>query len=94
MMVGYGASDDYTIPSALVRDLTQRGISDVQVTNFGQPGYVRTQELILLFAQLRRRNIPELVIFYDGCNDAFSAFQSGQAGVTENEGNRARSSIS
>lgn len=89
-MFGFGATDDYTIPSVLVKDLAQRGISGVEITNFGQPGYVSTQEIILLFAQLRRRNMPDLVIFYDGYNDTYSAFQNGQAGVTENESNRAR----
>jgi hypothetical protein len=89
-MYGHGATDDYTIPSVLVKDLAQRGISGVEITNFGQPGYVSTQEIILLFAQLRRRNIPDLVIFYDGYNDTYSAFQNGQPGVTENEANRAR----
>jgi hypothetical protein len=89
-MFGAGASDDYTIPSALVRDLAQRGIGGVEITNFGQGGYVSTQEMIQLLAQLRRGNRPDLVIFYDGCNDTFSAFQNGEAGVTENERNRAR----
>jgi lysophospholipase L1-like esterase len=89
-MLGTGASDDYTIPSALVRDLAQRGIGGVEIINFGQGGYVSTQEIILLLAQLSRGNRPDLVIFYDGCNDTFSAFQNGEAGVTENERNRAR----
>jgi hypothetical protein len=89
-MFGTGASDDYTIPSVLVRDLAQRGIGGVEIINFGQGGYVSTQEMILLLAQVRQGNVPNLVIFYDGCNDTFSAFQNGEAGVTENERNRVR----
>jgi hypothetical protein len=89
-MFGWAASDNYTIPSALVKALAQRGIDGVEITNFGQPGYVSTQEMILLLMQLKERNVPDLVIFYDGCNDTFSAFQNGKAGITENEGNRAR----
>ena len=92
-MFGWAESDDYTIPSAVVKALTQRGIGGVKVINFGQLGYVNTQELILLLEQLRQRNIPDLVIFYDGYNDTFSAFQNGKAGITENEVTRAPNSI-
>jgi lysophospholipase L1-like esterase len=89
-MFGWVESDDYTIPSAVVKALTQRGIGGVEVINFGQLGYVNTQELILLLEQLRQGNIPDLVILYDGYNDTFSAFQNGKAGITENEVTRAR----
>lgn len=33
-------------------------------------------------------NIPDIVIFYDGANDAYAAWQSGVAGVPQNENNR------
>jgi hypothetical protein len=38
--------------------------------------------------QLRQQNIPSMVIFYDGVNDIFSAFQQGKAGLPQNEFNR------
>jgi hypothetical protein len=88
-MWGFCAPDDTTIPSALTRFLGRAEVS-AHITNFGQLGYVSTQELILLFEQLRDGNIPDLVIFYDGYNDIASAFENGAAGKTENESHRAR----
>ena len=41
-----------------------------------------------LFLQLREGNIPDLVVFYDGVNDVFSAYQQGKAGIPQNENNR------
>jgi lysophospholipase L1-like esterase len=86
---GTGARDDFTIPSHLARLLTDRGYN-VDVTNFGESGYVTSQDLILLMLQLRAGNRPDLVIFYDGINDVFSAGQSGRAGLPQNESNRQR----
>ncbi|MCP5101717.1 MAG: SGNH/GDSL hydrolase family protein [Chloroflexi bacterium] len=84
---GYGARDENTIPSLLVKTLSQQGVS-VEITNFGQIGYVSSQEVIELILQLKQGNIPDIVIFYDGVNDTFSAFQNGLAGIPENEINR------
>jgi lysophospholipase L1-like esterase len=86
-MWGSGARDDYTIPSCVARDLTERGLS-VEVTNFGESGYVSKQELIALVGELESGNVPDLVVFYDGVNDTFSTYQNGQAGLTQNEPNR------
>jgi hypothetical protein len=84
---GTGARDDFTIPSLLVAELSRRGI-EAQITNFGESGYVTTQEVILLLLQLRNGNVPDAVIFYDGVNDLYAAYQSGLAGVPQNETNR------
>ncbi|MBC8457124.1 MAG: hypothetical protein H8D67_03910, partial [Deltaproteobacteria bacterium] len=46
------------------------------------------QEVIDLFLQLQKGNIPNIVIFYDGINDTFSAFQNGISGIPQNEWNR------
>jgi lysophospholipase L1-like esterase len=89
-MWGLGARDNYTIPSLLSGALARRGISGVEVTNFGQIGYVSTQEALLLFEQLRKGNVPDLAIFYDGINDTFAAWQSGTAGIPNDEYNRER----
>jgi hypothetical protein len=88
-MWGTGARDDFTIPSFLARQFKAKGI-DAEVTNFGEPGYVSTQEVILLFRQLQKGNIPDVVIFYDGANDTYSAYQQQTAGLPQNEFNRAK----
>jgi lysophospholipase L1-like esterase len=84
---GLGARDDYTIPSYVAKICADRGLS-VQVTNFGQLGYVSTQEVIELFLQLRNNNIPDLVVFYDGVNDCYTMLQGSQPGSPKNEYNR------
>jgi lysophospholipase L1-like esterase len=58
------------------------------VTNFGGSGYVSMQELIALELQLRQGNVPDLVVFYDGVNDTYAAWQQGAAGVPQNEQTR------
>ena len=76
-----------TIPAILARELANKGIT-AEVTNFGESGYVNTQEFIGLALELQKEKIPDLVIFYDGVNDTFSAYQQGVAGVPQNEFNR------
>lgn len=86
---GTGIRDQYTIPALLEVKLAERG-RHVEVTNFGESGYVSTQEIISLILELRRGNIPDLAIFYDGVNDTYAAYQSGVAGIPQNEVNRQR----
>lgn len=81
---GEGARDDYTVPSQLQRILDASSHC-IAVTNFGQEGYVSTPELLLLEEQLRKGNVPDLVIFYDGVNDTESSLLEGEAGVTYDE---------
>ena len=88
-MWGTGVRDDFTIPSFLARQLREKGV-DSQITNFGEPGYVSTQEVILLLRQLQKGNIPDVAIFYDGANDTYSAYQQQTAGLPQNEFNRAK----
>jgi len=83
-MWGSGARDSWTIPSILSRLLAEQGMR-ARITNYGQDGYVSTQEVIALLLELQRRNIPDLVIFYDGVNDVNAMFQNAKAGVTLNE---------
>lgn len=89
-MWGTGARDEFTIPSWLSKKLQERNV-DVWVTNFGEGGYVSTQEVIALMLELQKGNVPDVVIFYDGANDIFSAFQQGVAGLPQNEYNRVQS---
>ncbi len=84
---GTGVRDEYTLASLLGKELTKRGYR-VSVRNFGESGYVSTQELIELELQLRKGHIPDLVIFYDGANDLFSTLQQQEAGIPQNESNR------
>ena len=84
---GTGARDEFTIPSILLRELESKGLS-AEVTNFGESGYVSTQEVVALLLRLRNGNIPDLVIFYDGVNDTYSAYQQHVAGLPQNEFNR------
>ncbi|MCA9511547.1 MAG: SGNH/GDSL hydrolase family protein [Myxococcales bacterium] len=82
---GRGARDDYTIPSLVAKELARRGGPPVRVVNFGQSGWVSTQERIALALELRRGDIPDVAVFYDGVNDVFAAYQSGVAGIPQNE---------
>ncbi len=87
-MWGYGARDEFTIPSLVSKKLAARLESGAWVTNFAESGYVSTQEVIALMLELRKGNVPDVVVFFDGVNDTFSAFQNGVAGIPQNESNR------
>jgi lysophospholipase L1-like esterase len=80
---GWGARDDYTIPSQLSRLLNARA-PRFRVHNYGEPAYTFTQGLLYLILKLREGARPDYVIFYDGFNDVYGAYQSGQAGAQQN----------
>lgn len=80
--------DAKTIPSVVVSDLALAG-TPVRAVNFGESGYVMTQGVLELQVQLRLGARPDMVVFYDGINDVAAAVQSGQAGIPQNEFNRA-----
>lgn len=84
---GLGSSDADTIPSQISNELNKNGVN-CEVVNFGQYAYVSTQSVIELMLQLQKGNIPDAVIFYDGVNDTFNAFQTNTPGLTHNEVNR------
>jgi len=81
---GLGADDDHTIPSIFAKEAKSKGINS-EVINFGQYAYVSTQGVIELMLQLQKGNIPDAVIFYDGVNDTFGAFQLGVPGLPFDE---------
>lgn len=87
-MWGTGARDDYTIASHLARLLSGHSNGSVRVVNYGENGYVSTQELIALQRALANGSVPDLAIFYDGVNDVYSAFQERDAGIPKNESRR------
>jgi lysophospholipase L1-like esterase len=89
-MWGTCARDSGTIPSALSRIISSHAdTSPCEVVNMGESGYVSTQAIIRLELELRRGNVPDIVILYDGVNDVFSAHQNNMAGLPQNEMHRA-----
>jgi len=84
---GSGARDAHTIPSELAALFAGAGIP-VEITNFGESGYVQTQEVISLLRAIQHGYRPRLVIFYDGVNDVFAAHESGVAGIPRQEDHR------
>ncbi len=80
---GIGARDDYTIPSHLSKLLDNSGY-EFAVYNYGETAYTFTQEIIHLALLLREGHRPDYVIFYDGINDVYAAYQSGVPGSTQN----------
>ncbi len=67
---GIGTPDLDTIPSYLSRLLNVDSQHCFEVTNFGVIGYVMNQEVIFLMQELKSGRRPDIVIFYDGVNDA------------------------
>ena len=80
---GYGARDDYTLPSQLSYRLNAQE-PHVRVYNYGEPGYTFTQGVFYLITRLRQGARPNFVIFYDGFNDVYGAYQSGKPGALHN----------
>lgn len=86
-MWGSGVRDAYTLPSLIGSELSKAGINPA-ISNFGETGYVLSQEVTQLVIELKQGNIPDLVVFYDGVNDLFSSYQTGEAGLPQNEYHR------
>jgi lysophospholipase L1-like esterase len=74
---GLGVPDTETIPSNLSRELNSAGSACFVILNAGVEGYVTNQELILLVEELKTGQRPDMVIFYDGVNDADAAASAG-----------------
>ena len=89
-MWGTGSRDSMTIPSCVARGLAAEGIRDVAIANFGETGWVFSQEVLELALQLRAGARPAIVVFYDGINDVGSTVQNGQAGIPDNDVHRVR----
>jgi len=77
-MWGTGSPDWGTIPAYLQAGLEALTGKPVCVVNFGETGYVSTQGVIQLILELQSGNVPHLVIFYDGVNDVYAAYQWGR----------------
>ncbi len=85
-MWGFGARDDFTIPSLAAKLLAEDETPAI-VENYAQEGYVSAQDLILFQARLALSDAPAVAIFYQGFNDVYAAYLRGRAGITlrENE---------
>jgi hypothetical protein len=80
-MWGWGAPDWGTIPAYLQEGLSNQVDRPVCVVNYAEDGFVSTQSVITLMRLLQSGKIPDQVIFYDGVNDVYAAFETGQPGV-------------
>jgi len=80
-MFGSYQRDDATIPSLVTKELSETAPCQFKAVNFGETGYVFTQEVIELMLQLRSGARLRLVVFYDGINDVAAAAQAGMAGI-------------
>ena len=73
---GSGSPDWGTIPSQFAKILQEHG-RPACVRNFGESGYVSSQEMVQLILALKAGEKPDLVIFYDGWNDISVRYQNG-----------------
>lgn len=80
-MWGVGGPDWGTIPSYLAARLEERLGEPACVINFGEHGWVSTQGVVQLMRELDAGRVPDLVVFYDGINDAYTSALVGRAGV-------------
>jgi hypothetical protein len=72
--------DEHTIPSEVVRLAEQDGIA-IHARNYGMAGYVNYQETVLLSLLVTAEAPPDLVVFYDGINDASMALLNAFGGL-------------
>ena len=80
-MWGAGVADSCTIAAFMQKGLEELIDRPVSVSSMGQNAHTSTQEVIELMLQLRSGSIPDFVVFYDGFNDVWAAYESGIAGV-------------
>lgn len=66
---GTGSPDWQTIPSYVAKLLNEENPRYL-VRNYGETGYVASQGLNRLISEIKQGNIPDLVVFYSGINDA------------------------
>jgi lysophospholipase L1-like esterase len=84
-MWGYSGRDTATIPSFVARDLARRGIRDVAVLNLALSGYNVTQEAVTLMLELRRGNVPTVVVALDGLNEAGAVLTGAAVGDLQDQ---------
>ncbi len=80
-MWGWGSPDWGTIAAFLQTGLDDMIQGSVCVVNFGEDGFVSTQNLVALMLQLQSGRVPDAAIFYAGVNEVYAAYESGQPDV-------------
>ncbi len=83
-MWGTGVPDWGTIPAFIQTELSEKLDRPVCVLNLSEQAWVSTQEIIHLILELGGGHIPDAIIFYDGINDVYGAYQSGLPGAPQN----------
>ena len=73
---GLCMDDDDTIPSFLQELVGAGSRGQINVYNFGRPGYTSTQELLLYLSLLRGGFVPSVAVFIDGLNDSVEWMQT------------------
>ncbi len=68
-MWGTNSPDEGTIPALFLRKVRPIIGDRISVRNFGESAWVSTQSVIALINAIQRKEIPDLVIFYEGAND-------------------------
>lgn len=86
-MWGEGARDAYTIAGHIAQSLANEN-QPQHVSNYGQTGYVSTQDLIMFQTQLALNNTPDIAVFYQGFNDIYSAYLQDITGIPYREHQR------
>lgn len=83
-MWGEGVRDAYTIAGHMAKLLDENDQAQT-VLNYGQTGYVSTQDLIMFQSQVAVDNVPDTAIFYQGFNDVYSAYLQDITGIPYRE---------
>ncbi|MFK7974346.1 MAG: hypothetical protein AB8B66_05750 [Rickettsiaceae bacterium] len=81
-MWGYGARDEYTIPSCVIKILSQEYGIQARAFNFGVLGFQSTQEVISLFKKIHvfdKDRGKKIVIFLDGLNDIWTGLSQSSS---------------
>lgn len=85
-MAGYYSSDDETIASDLSIKLNEF-TNKYSVVNYGQLTFNSNQEVLQVLLLLKAGYKPNVVVFYDGCNDLATSSQASQSFNIINEPN-------
>ncbi len=84
VMWGWGSPDSETIASLLAADYERAG-RQVCIVNYGEKGWANTQELFELIQELKHSGRrPDVVLFYDGGTEAFTAYENKRVDVHSN----------
>ena len=79
---GLDQRDEHTIPSELARTAYAHGLT-IDVSNRGMPGDVHWLEAEQFAWDLTQEPPPDLVVFYDGVNDAANTYGYTDIGVAD-----------